>query len=362
VRVDGLVGGLPPDAAAVLVTVTSVEGSAPRGVGASMLVTARDVVGSIGGGRLEHEVTGRARSLLGGIVPDARLERHALGPGLGQCCGGAVTVWIAPFRTGESLPGWIEALRAAGETERSAVLVTVIASARADVPVGAHVVFDATRRRHAELADGPAADLERAARLHLDANAGRAASVRVGAPESSVLLLIEPDPDAPTTLVFGAGHVGRALVPILAAVPGRVTWIDSRPDAFPASVPAGVDWRVVPLPEDEVDDAPAGASFVVLTHDHALDLRLAEAILRRDDVAYFGLIGSATKRERFVRRLQVRGIGPDRMRRMRCPIGLVGVGGKTPGEVAVAIAAELLQERERRRQAVAAMGAAVSGS
>lgn len=349
-RIDALLSQLEPGSPAVLVTVARVEGSAPREAGASMAVTRTTVVGSIGGGRLEHAAIARARTLLG--RPDASpiLERHALGPGLGQCCGGAVTLWIAPLGVFRRRPAWHAALAAAGRARRPVVLATVIASEHAAVAVGARLVFDATRVEHADVPRTLAAPLVAAAREVLAANGGRADCVRLASPGASVVLLVEPDPDDAVTVVFGAGHVGRALVAILSTLPGRVTWIDARPDAFPAAPPPGVDCRVAPCPEDEVDEAPAGASYVVLTHDHALDLALATAILRRDDVAYFGLIGSATKRERFVRRLRTRGVPAERIAEMRCPIGLAGVGGKAPGEVAVAIAAELLAHRARARR------------
>jgi xanthine dehydrogenase accessory factor len=193
-----------------------------------------------------------------------------------------------------------------------------------------------------------AGPLEAAARELLAANGGRAGCLRFGSSGSSLVVLVEPDPDEPAMVVFGAGHVGRALVAILATLPGRVTWSDARPDAFADAVPHGVDCRVVSSPEDEVDDAPAGASFVVLTHDHALDLRLAETILGRGDFDYFGLIGSATKRGTFIKRFKARGIPQDAIDRMVCPIGVPGLSGKHPGEIAVAVAAQLLQIRESR--------------
>ena len=93
--------------------------------------------------------------------------------------------------------------------------------------------------------------------------------------------------------------------------------------------------------------APAGAYFLVMTHSHALDQSLAEAILARGDFAYFGLIGSATKRRQFERRMAARGVSAERLAGMTCPIGIPGIKGKEPATIAVAVAAQLLEVRER---------------
>jgi xanthine dehydrogenase accessory factor len=148
-------------------------------------------------------------------------------------------------------------------------------------------------------------------------------------------------------VLFGAGHVGRALVELLAHLPCRVTWVDERKTEFPSAVPGNVTTVVTDAPEAEVAAAPAGAFFLVMTHSHALDQTLAEAILARADFAYFGLIGSVTKRRQFERRMAARGIAPARFADMTCPIGVSGIKGKEPATIAVAVAAQLLQVRER---------------
>jgi xanthine dehydrogenase accessory factor len=142
--------------------------------------------------------------------------------------------------------------------------------------------------------------------------------------------------------VFGAGHVGRALVPLLASLPCRVRWIDSRENEFPDALPAGVLKIVNEEPLDEVDELPAGSYCIVMTHNHQLDLELTAAILKRADFGYFGLIGSKTKRVKFEHRLRDRGYEPALLQRMRCPMGLAEVKGKLPIEIAVSIAAEVI--------------------
>ncbi|MCX7659660.1 MAG: xanthine dehydrogenase accessory protein XdhC [Caldimonas manganoxidans] len=157
-------------------------------------------------------------------------------------------------------------------------------------------------------------------------------------------------PETPPRFVlqlYGAGHVGRALVRVLETLPCQVQWIDEREDAFPPDIPlstaACIERLCVDSVEAEVARAPANACFLVMTHQHDLDLRITEAILRRGDFRYFGLIGSKTKRSRFEHRLIQRGIAPQALARMRCPIGVPGIEGKSPEVIAVAVAAELLQ-------------------
>ena len=100
-------------------------------------------------------------------------------------------------------------------------------------------------------------------------------------------------------------------------------------------------------PEAEIDAAPAEAYFLVMTHDHALDQRLCEQILRRDDFEYFGLIGSISKRRNFETRMRSRGLDPGRFADMTCPIGIGEINGKQPAQIAISVAAEILQVYDR---------------
>jgi xanthine dehydrogenase accessory factor len=165
-------------------------------------------------------------------------------------------------------------------------------------------------------------------------------------------LLFEPVlPPGLEIALFGAGHVGRALVQVLATLPCRVLWIDPRAAEFPEAVPPNVEVRISALPVHEVADLPAGAQVLVMSHSHQLDLDLVDAALKRTDLASVGLIGSLTKRARFVKRLGLRGHGADAIGRLVCPIGVAGAGGKHPAEIAIAVAAQILQIDQARRQA-----------
>ena len=151
-------------------------------------------------------------------------------------------------------------------------------------------------------------------------------------------------PAMPLVQVYGAGHVGRAVVRVLETIDADVQWIDERDDAFPAEASAATVERLCVEPvEAEVAGAPAGAFYLVLTHQHDLDLRIVEAVLRRDDFGFVGLIGSMTKRRRFEQQLARRGIAAATIARLTSPIGIDGIAGKEPPVIAIAAVAQLLR-------------------
>ena len=250
--------------AAIVVEVTEALGSAPREAGTRMLVAASEAIGTVGGGHLELKAVARAREMLRTRELAPHTEHFPLGPALGQCCGGAVTL--------------------------------------------AYCALDA-----AALARWP-----------------------------------EPAPLFQLQL-YGAGHVGRAIATLLATLDVSVDWIDEREAEFPATTTLGTPWpahirRVcVDAVEGEVRLARPGSFYLVLTHDHDLDLRITEAILKRGDFGYLGLIGSKTKRQRFIRRFEQRGVDPGAIARMTCPIGIQPGVGKEPEVIAVGVVAQLLQ-------------------
>jgi xanthine dehydrogenase accessory factor len=330
----------------ILATVAETRGSVPREAGAKMVVTGDAAFGTIGGGQLEYEALRVAREMLAGDVSAGlpELRRFGLGPSLGQCCGGAARVLFEALSA--ETDAWPVALEQLIERGERVVLVTAIGS-----PVGGKLVVSGDGvvgalgdpRRHAEAVQAAQALLEVAD------PAPRLEQTGDGA------LLLEPlRPDGWQVVLFGAGHIGKALVRVLGELPCRVAWIDGRAEQFPREVPANVVVECTQMPQHAVERAPSGTAFLVMTHSHALDLTLCEKILRRNDFSYFGLIGSATKRAKFAKRLQARGCSADVIERMVCPIGLPGLSGKHPGEIAVAVAAQLLmvsaQDAVRRRR------------
>jgi xanthine dehydrogenase accessory factor len=316
-----------PAAPAVLVTVAIVEGSVPREPGAKMLVTADGFAGTIGGGHLEHRAVSIARAMLeeGGL---ARLERFALGPSLGQCCGGIAHL---VFELADRDQMALLDKRRQDDTWR------VIGMSGNGAGPQTWALFDAAGRQIAGAAV-PAFDPTLGTHVFTDADGRRWLADAILAPRACLML-------------FGAGHVGAAIVRALAELPCRVTWVDEREDLFPPDVPANVTVEATDIPEALVEKAAPGTTFLVMTHSHALDLRLSIAILSRPGQDWFGLIGSDTKRRQFEHRLRERGIGSARIEAMVCPIGLPGIEGKAPAVIAASVAAQLLTVWEAREAA-----------
>lgn len=241
------------------ITIAEAHGSTPREAGAAMLVDAKGrFTGTIGGGALEWQALAEAQRLLqSGEI--RREMRFALGPDLGQCCGGRVTLSFE---------------RVEGEVAAAKAVTTPV-------------------------------------------------------------------------LLFGAGHVGRALVLALAPLPFDVRWIDPRPNTFPQAFPPNATPVAPADPVTEIASAGAGSLVLILTHSHALDLALCDAALRRDDLPFVGVIGSATKRARFLSQLRAMGHAEDALTRLTCPIGFKDLGSKEPAFIAAGVAVQLLQERAK---------------
>lgn len=307
--------GLP----SVLVTVAASKGSVPREPGARMLVRAGDFDGTIGGGHLEHRALEIARAMLQ-LGQARRFERFALGPSLGQCCGGVA--WLA-FERAEAEQ--IDLLQARRNLDTWRLVALDGASE--------WTLLDDAGRHLAGTPDTPAFAQEPGTRV-LEGEGGRRWLLdAVLAPRDHLML-------------FGAGHVGSAIVRALAPLPCRVTWVDGRDAMFPSALPANATVEATDTPEALVENAAPGTSFLVMTHSHALDLQLCHAILSRPRIAsdtdWFGLIGSSTKRNQFEARLRERGIDAARLDAMVCPVGLPGIEGKAPAVIAASVVAQLL--------------------
>jgi xanthine dehydrogenase accessory factor len=297
---------------AALISVIKVEGSAPREVGARMVVQ-KDAgfFGTIGGGRLEYEALAVAEAALSAETPAASVRVWPLGPNLGQCCGGSVTTLIETFDVGD-----LDSIRKLAAAEAAGSFTTISRMAEND----------------------------RIARDILDGDVDGAENGEVSVKQRFVERFGEV---RKTVLLFGAGHVGRAVVLALSQLPFSVRWIDTRADQFPDFVPGNVIPVRTDAPEAEVDAAPRGAFAVIMTHSHPLDYSIAAAALRRPDLGFVGLIGSATKRARFASQAQKLGISEQQIARLVCPIGLSDIRDKEPNIIAAGVAAQLLIERER---------------
>jgi xanthine dehydrogenase accessory factor len=292
-----------------MVTVIEAKGSAPREAGARLLVVdGGRYRGTIGGGALEWRALAEAQAVLAGRAPAGRVVPVVLGPDLGQCCGGQVRLLVEVFTIADILE--IETWARKEEEGSFSTVLTLGTEKLERAPATGGLV------------GGPAIDFR----------------------DGRLLELFSPV--ARPVWLFGAGHVGRALVLALAPLPFAVTWIDGRPDAFPGAVPANATARLSPDPAPELDSAPAGAFVLAMTHSHALDFDIVLRALNLGRFPYVGVIGSATKRARFLSRLRQAGIDAGRAASLVCPIGRSSVRSKLPAAIAATTATELLLRDE----------------
>lgn len=252
---------------AVLVGVVATRGSTPREPGAWLALGADGLIGSVGGGHLELQAIAAARELQqqGSASPlNGQIRRYALGPALGQCCGGSAELQF-------------------------------------------HYLADAA-----------------------------AASQLAGL-----------DPPRAPVAIFGAGHVGQALVQALLPLPFSLRWIDSRDGLFPAGLPDRVHCLWSDPVQRALPELAPGSRVLIMSFSHAEDFELVAACLQRQreraDLPFIGLIGSRSKWASFRQRLQARGFAPQELEQVICPIGLPGIAGKQPAVIAASVAAQLLQ-------------------
>jgi len=331
--------------ALVRMVVAQVRGSAPREAGAAMLFW-RDaqgcarIDGSIGGGHLEARAMHIAEHLLAAAPAARRVERFILGASLGQCCGGVVELYW------ERLD--LQCLEDLGRAQ----------TAPGAAPLR-YCLLDGSGDQW--LVD---ADAAQAAGLPPAQFPGRAGLLQQGTQRYFAERLDVRDTDL---WLYGAGHVGRALVHVLADLPFRIRWVDSREAVLDEAMARLPTHRggVRPLAEEAdiaAQVAPRGAWHVVMTHLHELDLRVCEAVLETGGSGFLGLLGSHTKATRFRRRLLQRGYSPSDVAGLACPIGSGTTASKLPAAIAVAVAAQLLRQRDvaaTRMVEVVGAGAAV---
>ena len=322
--IDELADLAAADEPAVLVTVAGIRGSAPREIGAKMIVTARETIGTIGGGQLEYQSTRVAVGMLGDEV--ATLRSFPLGSSMGQCCGGVVEILFEPVSGG--MPDWLRDLQGLHGQREPAVMATRISRTNPEkIIVTARDVF----------AGAESSALVATARGLL--SEGRDAKREI---QEFYEPVVAPSLNI---AVFGAGHVGTAVVNALSNLDCNIRWVDSRRNVF-RKLPANVRAVEASEPSFEVAAMPPVSFYLVMTHSHALDFDICDRILRRGDARYCGLIGSVSKRRRFEKRYRQQGMAQSMLDELVCPIGVDGISGKKPAEIAVAAAAEILRLHE----------------
>jgi xanthine dehydrogenase accessory factor len=309
---------------AALVTVLATEGSAPREAGTKMVVWREGQSGTIGGGNLEYRVADQARRMLDGGQAHFAIQDYPLGPLLAQCCGGRVRLFLE--RLNDNSRDWL--------TE---------AAKRMD----AAQPFEVRTRFDPGLLTKSIAPIMAMEGEAPTVSFGDAPATARGArPELGDVMVERADASRPPFLLFGAGHVGQAIAKAFEPLPFRLHWYDSRPET--ADLPG-----VAVLSPAELAAKAMGASQdaygLVLTHDHALDYALVSAGLAGGGFSYFGVIGSKTKRVRFMSRLRDDGFSEAVLTRLTCPIGLPLLKSKAPEVIAVSVAADLLMRQEAAR-------------
>ncbi|RVU82848.1 xanthine dehydrogenase accessory protein XdhC [Leucothrix sargassi] len=330
---------------AVLITVLQTKGSVPRETGTKMVVTAQGIQGTIGGGHLEHKCIASAQQRLSDESAEdwlREIKHFPLGSRLGQCCGGVVIVMLEFIpQTKPDTDTWFKQLQKAEQRQENTLLVTPLNKTqdkfllRADeynLAVFPEAVRDDCQALYTTLLNDPSST---SCLLHPLSESR----------EHDNYLFEKHAPSGFHIMLFGAGHVGKALINTLADIECNITWVDSREDQFPETLPPNTTRLVSDHPEDEVRDAPANTCYLIMTHDHQLDQRVCEAVLERESVYFCGLIGSNTKKVKFEHRLRAKGMTEERIAKLTCPIGVPGITGKEPAVIAIAVAAQLLTLR-----------------
>jgi len=298
-----------------LLSVIGAAGSVPRETGARIVLQPDGgFYGSIGGGRLEYEAIAAARAALRAGRGAAQFRDWPLGPNLGQCCGGMVKTLTETFDRSD-----MAAVRRLEEAEKAGAFVTV-SRFNDDGRIARVLAPRGTAGKHEDMAAATFA------KTPFKEHFGEATT---------------------PVLLFGAGHVGRAVVLALAPLPFTVRWIDSRPDQFPQYVPQNVVTVCTDAVDRELAEAPRDAMIIVMTHSHPLDFDITVAALRRRTFDFVGLIGSETKRARFTSFARQMGVAESDINRLVCPIGITEIKGKEPAVIATALAAQLLLVSEQ---------------
>ncbi|MCE2517023.1 MAG: xanthine dehydrogenase accessory protein XdhC [Alphaproteobacteria bacterium] len=295
---DDLIHELEAGRDACRVVVARVDGSTPREAGAAMMVYQNHFTGTIGGGQLEHDAQLAARQAMvkqQAKTTQAPWKNYPLGPALGQCCGGYVVVMTEVIRASD-LALWKQ--------------------------------LAASRRRFI-------------------AHPDNASAPPFAADEDGAVLVSAITPPLTPLYLYGAGHVGRHIIDLSFGLPLDRTWVDTSDDRFPDHIPPDVTKLVAAEPAQLARYAPDGAIHLVMSYSHQIDLEVCLAVMQENRFSQLGLIGSATKKSRFISRLKTAGVRPDHLNRLICPVGLDAITGKAPFRVALSITAQLAQWTEQ---------------
>ena len=299
-----------------------------------MVVGRETVHGTIGGGSMEYIAIDEARDLLAGKVKKRQLRVYDLGPDMGQCCGGRV--WLLFEILSSKNADWLDTAVRQLHSNQPVLLQRDLDKPEA---LPACLSIESSRQAPVESAIEALVDLQTNTVLVEQTKNVRFVLQRFSVPSSSVV-------------VFGAGHVGQALVRALIPLPLQIYWIDSRAGLFPRSLPSDVRVLVESDPERVLQQVPGSSIMLVMTFSHAQDFRICESVLRNQDFLWLGMIGSQSKKRSLQRFLQQAGLGPNQIDKVQCPIGIPGIAGKQPAVIAASVVAQCLvmMQQEQTRQ------------
>ena len=315
-----IVRQLEANSPCVLISIIEKKGSVPRSVGTKMLLrNDGSIFGTIGGGQLEWSMMQHGTELLSHHNEHYfTLRNQTLGPGIGQCCGGSVTVGLEHIS-----PAYLSKAKEFMELEQNGGFQC-------------KVKFSDHGKINRDLGTGRNSSTKE---LNLDNNKINQEN-----------FFIENYNELRRQLtIFGAGHIGQALMLAIAPLPFDVTWVDSRKSIFPKTTPKNFRCIVERKPINVLANTPDNSFIIITTHSHALDQEITYAALLDDRFAYVGLIGSESKKASFKSRLSKIGLPESKFNKLVCPIGIDGIQSKNPAAIATATAAQLLIYNESNR-------------
>ncbi len=323
-----------------------------------MIVSTCRIQGTVGGGNLEYQCIDIARQRMI-AEPDNSWRRYThrfpLGARLGQCCGGLVNVLFEVIEPSDV--AWIRELEMHSSHNVNTVVITPLDNDLSEKRLLSQNYL--STHEHAKSEFTRKSNLV-AKQLLNQEHSIEQTTTKCSSDELQRKFLAELIvPNDFHIMVFGAGHVGKALVNVLSGLDCTIHWVDNREEQFPEVIPQNTIVQLEEDPEEAVDNAPQNAYFIVMTHCHQLDLRICASILKRNEFSFCGLIGSESKRRKFEKRLQTQGFSIAELNNLTCPIGISGINSKKPGEIAIAISAEILVLRDHTKKNINTTGSRV---
>ena len=344
----------------VLLTVIETKGSTPCSVGDKIIFSNKQLTfGSIGGGNLEFQALTLAKDLLNKDINATHLEKYPLGATLGQCCGGYVKVMFESFVNSSTQlkkkNSWLETVSDLIEKQQDFVVATIIDNQTDKSNSGKKFIYT-TNSDKSPSSNDLTSKISAGANNLLSTNDSPTIAQYQNNSESLIEVCYEKgnNTELQSVAIFGAGHISRALMPILTKLPIRIYWIDDRAEQFEQY--QGDTSQINIICDDFISglaDLPEETYCLVITYSHKMDFDICEKIISRNSFTYLGMIGSRIKGNKFRDRLLQKGYPKETVDKFICPIGAKQKFLKSPTAIAVTIAMDLLNFLEDKKQSIA---------